>query len=94
MAVIYNYVPQGVLEWPEVRFESLQKCTKVNKTVLGPSKKDIKFFGPSVTYLPTPISDYSHTKNYYSLAISDFRKPTHLPKNRISFMDAPLGKEL
>ena len=52
------------------------------------------FLGPFLTYLPTyqyPI--LALYKVYFRLVISDFPKPTYLPKNRISFLDAPLNND-
>ena len=58
---------------------------------MGPSIKDIRFFGPffDLPTYPCPILAYCY--DCFSIAISDFWKPTHLPKDRISFVDAPYG---
>ena len=46
--------------------------------------------GPFLTYLPTyPSPIFSYRNHCFSIAISDFWKPTYLPKNGISFVDAP-----
>ena len=57
--------------------------------VQRPSIKDIRFFGP-ISDLPTyPYPILSYCNDYLSIAISDFWKPTYLPKDRISFVEAP-----
>ena len=58
----------------------------------GPSIKDIRFFGPSFDLPTYPYPILSHCYDCFSKAISDFWKPNHLPKNRISFVDAPQNK--
>ena len=57
----------------------------------GPSIKDIRLFGPffDLPTYPSPI--FSYRNHCFSIVISDFWKPTYLPKNRISFVDAPLA---
>ena len=40
---------------------------------------------------PYPI--FTHSKDYFRSAVSDFREPTYLPKNRISFLDAPKAQK-
>ena len=63
-------------------------------TCLGAIHKGYPIFGPFFD-LPTylyPIS--SHCNVSFSIVISDFWKPTHLPKNRTSFVDATFEEEL
>ena len=61
---------------------------------MGPSTKDIQFFGPFFDLPTYPYPIFSLWNDYFSLAISDFHKPTYLPKDRISFLDDPYGKAL
>ena len=56
--------------------------------------KDILFFGPFFDLPTYPYPIFSHLKDCFSLAISNFHKPTYLPKNRISFLNAPLTKQI
>ena len=57
--------------------------------IQGPSRKDIRFFGPFFDLPTHPSPILTQWNDYFSIVISDFWKPTHLPKNRISFLDAP-----
>ena len=60
----------------------------------GPFTKDIRFFGPFFDLPTYPYPIFSHWNHWFNLAISDFHKPTYLPKNRVSFLDAPQLKFL
>ena len=55
----------------------------------GPSTKDIRFLGPFFDLPTYPYPILSYCNDYLSIAISDFWKPTYLPKDGISFVDAP-----
>ena len=56
---------------------------KIRENALGAIHKEYPIFWTlfGATYPPRPHPIFSHTKNYFRLAISDFRKPTHLLKN-------------
>ena len=56
----------------------------------GPSTKDIRFLGPFFDLPTYPYPILAHCYDFFSIGISDFWKPTHLPKDGISFVDAPL----
>jgi hypothetical protein len=58
----------------------------------GPSIKDIRLFGPFFDLPTYPSPTFSYRNHCFSIAISHFWKPTYLPKNWISFVDAPLPK--
>ena len=60
------------------------------KSHQGPSTYDIRFFG-AIFDLPTyPYPILAQCKVYFRLVISDFHKPTYLPKYRTSYVDGPL----
>ena len=45
-----------------------------------------------LTYLPTHVRFFPIVRIKFYYMVSDFGKPTYLPKNRTSFMDVPLLK--
>ena len=56
---------------------------------MGPSINDVQFFDLffDIPTYPCPSFPIVRIKFYYM--VSDFGKPTYLPKNRTSFMDVP-----
>ena len=47
------------------------------------------FLSPFLTYLPTHVRFCLNKWVLFYLVVSDFRKPTYLPKNRMSYVDSP-----
>ena len=52
------------------------------------------FFKGFLTYLPTHVRFCPIVLVLFYLIVSDFCKPTYLPKNRTSYVDGPLSKKL
>ena len=60
-------------------------------TIRGHPWRISDFLSHHLTYLPTyPSLIFPYCNDYFSIAVSNFWKPTYLPKNRISLVDAPL----
>ena len=57
------------------------------------SIKDIWFFWPFFDLPTYPSLLFSYSNYSFSIAISDFWKPTYLSKVRTSFVDTPLQKK-
>ena len=49
------------------------------------------FLAHFLTYLPTPVRFRPYINFYFYYMVSDFDKPTYLPKNQTSFMEVPLS---
>ena len=56
--------------------------------LLGASIKGIRFFGPYFDLPTNPSLFLTQWNDWFSIVITHFWKPTNLPKNCISFMDA------
>ena len=48
------------------------------------------FFKGFLTYPPTHVRFFPNEWVLFYLEVSDFGEPTHLPKNRTSYVDDPL----
>ena len=60
---------------------------------MGPSTKNIRFFGPFFDLPTYPYPIFSLWNDYFSLAISDFNKPTYLPTQKSDILSGyPLSQ--